>query len=78
MIKIIFDKDKNCAMAFDEEKNIGICNFNVSSNTWNITHTYVDNEYQGQGIAKQLVMKVVNNANMYKTQAKQYNLSEGK
>ncbi|MBQ9791842.1 MAG: N-acetyltransferase [Clostridia bacterium] len=33
-----------------------------------MTHTYVDNEYQGQGIAKQLVMKVVNNANMYKTQ----------
>ena len=33
MIKIIFDKDKNCSMAFDKEKNIGICKFNVSNNT---------------------------------------------
>jgi len=62
MIKIIFDKSKS--IAYDEEKQIGMCEFREDGNYWNITHTEVDSSYQGQGIAKRLVECVIENARM--------------
>ena len=35
----------------------------VNDNTWNIIHTGVRNEYQGQGIARKLIECVIENAN---------------
>ena len=58
MIKIVFEKEKNRSAAYDEDKNIGVCEFKVSGNNWTITHTGVDTNYGGQGIAKKLVMAV--------------------
>ena len=62
MIEIIFDKDNNQAVAYDNNLKIGECVFLESEDSWNIIHTEVNNNYQGQGIAKKLVKSVINNA----------------
>ena len=40
-------------------KEIGECAYQVSENGWNIYHTGVSPDYQGKGIAKRLVYKVI-------------------
>ena len=60
MIKINFEENK--AVAYKDDKKIGECNFIESENTWDIVHTEVDSEYQGQGIARKLVECVIENA----------------
>ena len=62
MVKIIFDKDNNQAIAYDNNLKIGECVFLESEDLWNIIHTEVNNNYQGQGIAKKLVECVIENA----------------
>ena len=62
MIKIIFVKEQNKSVAYDDTILIGECDFIETANCWNIVHTEVDNSYQGQGIARQLVEKVIENA----------------
>ena len=65
MIKIVFEKEKNRAAAYDEDKVIGECDFTEMENIWNINHTEVSNLYQGQGIARKLVENVIENAKKY-------------
>lgn len=65
MMDIKFIKKENKAVAYDNEIVVGKCNFTELNNTWNITHTIVDNNYQGQGIAKKLVDCVIENAKKY-------------
>ena len=62
MIEIIFEKEKNRAIALDGTTQIGECDFLETKDCWNITHTEVDNYYQGQGIARKLVECVIENA----------------
>jgi len=62
MIQIIFEKENKRAVAYDEEKQIGECDFEIIKDTYNIYHTEVSNDYQGQGIASRLVDCVVENA----------------
>lgn len=62
MIKIIFNDKEKKALAFDKDNLIGYCDFIEKENVWNIVHTEVDKNYQGQGIAKQLVLEVISNA----------------
>ena len=63
MIKISFEENKS--VAYDEDKQIGECNFIEKENTWNIVHTEVDEAYQGQGIARKLVECVIENAKKF-------------
>lgn len=65
MIEIIFEKEKNRAVAYDNTIQVGECDFLKTEDYWNITHTEVNNEYQGQGIARKLVEKVIENAKLY-------------
>ncbi len=65
MIKIIFDKSKNKSIAYDNNIQIGECDFVELKEGWNIVHTEVDNSYQGQGIARKLVESIVENAKKY-------------
>lgn len=65
MIDIKFIKDENRAVAYDKNLEIGECNFIELENIWNITHTEVNSEYQGQGIAKKLVECIVENSKKY-------------
>lgn len=62
MVQILWGKKENQAVALDEEKVIGICEFIEDKDTWNIIHTEVDENYRGQGIAKELVLEVIKNA----------------
>ena len=49
-------------MAYEGKSEIGICEYVENKDTWNIIHTIVNNDYQGQGIAKRLVECVIDNA----------------
>lgn len=60
MIKINFEGNKS--VAYDDNKIVGECDFLEKEDTWNIVHTEVDEEYQGQGIARKLVECVIENA----------------
>ena len=62
MIDIKFIKKENRAVAYDNEVEMGECEFEELEDTWNITHTVVNSKYQGQGIAKKLVKCVIENA----------------
>ena len=62
MMEIIFEKEKNRAVAYDNTIQIGECVFLETQDYWNITHTEVDNHYQGQGIARKLVECIIENA----------------
>ena len=51
---------ENCrSVAFDKDKQIGECDYEITSDGWNIYHTEVDPEYSGRGIAKRLVYKIL-------------------
>ena len=65
MINIKFLKDENRAVIYDEDTEIGECNFIEKENTWNIIHTGVDSKYQGQGLARKLVECIIENAKKY-------------
>lgn len=61
-MQITFEKDKNRVVATEDNKIIGECDFIIQDNVWNIVHTIVNSSYQGQGIAKKLVLSVIENA----------------
>ena len=65
MIEIIFDKSKNKSFAYDNNTQIGECDFIELDGCWNIIHTEVDGSYQGQGIARKLVESIIENAKKY-------------
>ncbi len=62
MIKIIHEKDEKRSAAYDGDKNIGESTYSESKNLWIIDHTFVEEEYGGQGIAGKLVEKLVEEA----------------
>lgn len=69
MIEIKFEysstQGEGRAAAFDGNKMMGECDFSASDGLWVITHTEVDKEYGGQGIAAQLVDEVVKQARQH-------------
>ena len=62
MITIKYEKENDCARAYDGDKAIGICQYEVLPGKWIIDHTSTDPEYGGQGIARKLVECVADNA----------------
>lgn len=70
MIKIIFAPNLKRSIAYDEKEKIGECIFVEEGNQWNITHTEVDNRYQGQGIARELVENIMEEAKANKKEVK--------
>lgn len=65
MIEIKFDIQNKKTIAYDNEKQVGICEFLDIENEWNIVHTEVSESYKGQGIARKLVECVIENAKKY-------------
>ena len=65
MIKIVFEKNENRAVAYDSNIKVGECDFEEINDIWNITHTEVDSAYQGQGIARKLVENVIENSRKF-------------
>ena len=62
MIHIKLIKKENRVVAYDNDIEIGVCEFKELEDTWNIIHTAVDSKYQGRGIAKTLVKCVMENS----------------
>ena len=65
MIEIKFDENKKQSVAYDNNTQIGECDYIETEDTWNIIHTEVNNSYQGQGIARKLVECIIENAKKY-------------
>ena len=62
-LKIQFEPEKHRSAAYDQEKCIGECTYTTDiPDEWNINHTFVDSTYGGQGIAGQLVDRIVSEA----------------
>ncbi len=62
MISIVFDKENNKSVAYDDSKKIGECVFVENKENWNIVHTEVKEDYKGQKIALKMVESVMKNA----------------
>ena len=58
-IRVVFSEEENRSIAYDGEKEIGECCYEVSADAWTIVHTAVNPDYRGKDIAKRLVYKVV-------------------
>jgi len=58
-VEVKLEPEKCRCTAFDKDKQIGECDYEITSDGWNIYHTEVDPEYSGKGIAKRLVYKVL-------------------
>ena len=58
-IKVIYSKESNRSVALDGEKEIGVCAVSLKDGAWVIETTKVDEAYGGMGIAKRLVLAVV-------------------
>ncbi len=61
-IRIEYSEKTNQSLAFDNDKIIGHCDYQIKEGKWYITHTMVNSEYGGRGIAKQLVKEVIKQA----------------
>ena len=62
MIKIKYEPENNRSAAYDENKEIGECTFSKAKDFWIIDHTFVEKDYEGQGLAKKLVAELVDQA----------------
>lgn len=61
-VSIEFDEAGLRSVAKHNGVQIGECDFRDSEKGWTIVHTEVDPEYEGRGIAKRLVYKLVETA----------------
>ena len=58
-ISVVFEEEANRSAAYIDGKQAGECEFSVSGDIWTITHTGVRPEFGGRGLAKKLVLKVI-------------------
>lgn len=58
-IEVVMDPDNCRSIARDGDRVIGECEYQASPSGWCIYHTGVRPEYEGKGIAKRLVYKVL-------------------
>lgn len=65
MINVKYEAERHRAAAYDTEKKntlIGVCTYSIHDEIWTIDHTEVINGYEGQGIARQLVDTIIEEA----------------
>ena len=65
MIEVTCYINENKSVAYDNNTQIGECDFIDQEGIWNIIHTEVSQLYQGQGIARKLVECIIENAEKY-------------
>ena len=58
-VLIIYNRDEQRSEAIVDDEIIGVCEYEIVDGKWAITHTMVDDRFTGQGIAKKLVIKIV-------------------
>ena len=60
--KITYEPDEQRSAAYLDDKNVGECCYIPKHEVWTIVHTYVRPEFNGQGIATELVAELVRQA----------------
>ena len=58
-IEVRMDEGSHRSVAYDGETEVGECDYRQTDDGWVIVHTGVRPEYEGKGIAKRLVYKVI-------------------
>lgn len=58
-VDVIMDPDHCKSIALDGDKVVGECEYQISPDGWCIYHTGVRPYYEGKGIAKRMVYKVL-------------------
>ena len=58
-ISVVFEADAQRSAAYKDGELIGECEFCLTHGKWAITHTGVRPAYGGQGIARRLVISVI-------------------
>ena len=58
-VSVVFEENNNRSAAYIGGKQIGECEFSTSATRWIINHTGVRPEFEGKGIAKKLLLKVI-------------------
>ena len=61
-IIINFNQRESRSVALNEGNIIGYCQYKEENDVWSITHTVVKQEFGGRGIAKRLVLAVIEEA----------------
>ena len=61
-IIINFNQRESRSIALNEGNIIGYCQYKEENNIWSITHTVVKQEFGGRGIAKRLVLAIIEEA----------------
>ena len=61
-IIINFNQRESRSVALNKGNIIGYCQYKEDNNVWSITHTVVKQEFGGRGIAKRLVLAVIEEA----------------
>ena len=61
-IIINFNQRESRSVALNEGNIIGYCQYKEENNIWSITHTVVKQEFGGRGIAKRLVLAIIEEA----------------
>ena len=61
-IIINFNQRESRSIALNEGNITGYCQYKEENNIWSITHTVVKQEFGGRGIAKRLVLAVIDEA----------------
>ena len=61
-VRILFESELKRSAAYIGDELAGECDYKVDGNVWIIDHTFVSKEYGGRGIAKKLVLKVIEEA----------------
>lgn len=62
MVKVVFEEENHRAAAYDGDVEVGESTFSPSAKLWIIDHTFTEEAYAGQGIAKQMVKTIVEEA----------------
>ena len=65
-ISVVFESERDRSAAYIDGEFVGECDFTVDGSNWIITHTGVDSAFGGRGIAKMLVLKVIEEARRQK------------
>lgn len=61
-IIVNFNQRESRSIALNEGNIIGYCQYKEENNIWSIIHTVVKQEFGGRGIAKRLVIAVIEEA----------------
>lgn len=61
-MKCVYEKDKKRTAYYDGDTLIGECDYEIKEKHWIITHTFVEKEYGGRGLARKLVTTLIDEA----------------